>query len=165
MREFEIVVKVRECSFVELPEADRELVEAAKEATHGSYAPYSKFRVGAAIRMADGSILTGANQENAAYPSGLCAERTAAFHASAVKPGIRMEKIAIAAWTNPSGSDGIPYDNFFQKMPISPCGACRQALLEYETLHGPIEVILYGREMIYIFPSVASLLPFSFTEF
>ena len=115
--------------------------------------------------MADGSIVKGSNQENAAYPSGTCAERTACFYASASKPGMAMKKIAIAAWTRLRMPDEAPYESCFQAEPIRPCGACRQALLEYETLYGDIEVILFGRDRIFILPSVKSLLPLSFTEF
>lgn len=165
MKEFTITALVKELSADELSAADRELVEAAKAATSRSYAPYSKFHVGAAIRMADGSIVAGSNQENAAYPSGTCAERTAAYYASAAYPGLAMKKIAVAASTRDGRPEGLPADDYFQALPISPCGACRQALLEYEKLYGPMEVILYGREKIYIFPSIKSLLPFSFTEF
>ena len=165
MKEFTVTTLIKEVALKELSEADRELVEAAKEATRRSYAPYSKFHVGAAIRMADGSIATGSNQENAAYPSSLCAERTAAFHASSANPGMAMKKIAIAAWTKLDRPDGLPHEEYFQADPISPCGACRQVLLEYETLYGPMEVILYGRDKTYVIPSVTSLLPFSFTEF
>lgn len=139
----------------ELSEEDRELIDRAKEMTRTSYAPYSKFHVGAAIRMDNGTIVRGSNQENAAYPSGTCAERTACYQASALNPGMPMKKIAVAAWL----------DGHFQGKPISPCGACRQALLEYEALHGPIEVLLYGDDEIYVLPSVKTLLPFSFTEF
>ncbi len=165
MKELKITTLIKECTLSELSADDRELVEAAREATRRSYAPYSKFHVGAAIRMADGTIETGANQENTAYPSGLCAERTAAFHASAVKPGVPMKKIAIAAWTDSNRPEGLSWEEYFQDKPISPCGACRQSLLEYETLYGKMEVILYGKDKIYIFQSVASLLPFCFTEF
>lgn len=165
MKEIEIKTIVKQCRVDELDASSRELVEAAKGATHNSYAPYSRFHVGAAIRLADGTIVTGSNQENAAYPSGLCAERTAAFAASANHPGVPMRQIAIAAWTQLHLEPGLPYDDYFQPSPISPCGACRQALLEYENLYGPMEVILYGKRDTYIFPSVASLLPFCFTEF
>lgn len=165
MKEFTVTTLIRECQPEELPEADRALIEAAKEATSRSYAPYSRFHVGAAILMADGTIVTGSNQENAAFPSSLCAERTAAYYASSSKPGMAMKKIAVAAWTQIGHPSGLPREEYFQSMPISPCGACRQALIEYESLHGPIEVILYGRDKTYILPSVASLLPFCFTEF
>lgn len=160
MREFEIKIPVREYAYEELDSQDRQLVDSAKKATESSYAPYSRFHVGAAILMANNEIVTGSNQENAAYPSGMCAERTAAFWAGARFPGIALKKIAIAARSEADGNESD-----FQQMPISPCGACRQVLLEYETLYGPIEVILYGSIRTYVFPSVASLLPFCFTEF
>lgn len=150
-----IITEFEECSYDELSPADRELVDVAKEMTRNSYAPYSHFHVGAAIRMDNGVIVRGSNQENVAYPSGTCAERTACFQASALHPGVPLRKIAIAAAT----------DAGFQKKPISPCGACRQALAEYEAKDGPIEVILYGDDAIYRLPSVASLLPLTFTEF
>lgn len=165
MKELRITTIIKECALDELPAEDRELVEAARESTRRAYAPYSRFHVGAAIRMADGTIVAGANQENAAYPSGICAERTAAYYASASHPGMAMKKIAIAAWTRLNSPEGMAWEEYFQGKPISPCGACRQALLEYEAKYGTIEVILYGRNTIYVFPSVASLLPFSFTEF
>jgi len=165
MKEFKITTPVIEYDYTELSETDRRLVDAAKEATRTSYVPYSRFHVGAAILMADGSIVKGSNQENAAYPSGICAERTTAFYASASHPGMAMKKIAIAAWTRLHAPEGLQWDEYFQTNPISPCGACRQALLEYETAHGEIEVILYGRDKTYVFQSVASLLPFCFTDF
>lgn len=165
MKEFKITTLVKECTLDELCKEDRELVEAAKDATRSSFAPYSGFHVGAAIRMADGSIVKGSNQENAAYPSGLCAERTAAFYASASHPGMAMKKIAIAAWTRLHMPEDLEWEDYFQGLPISPCGACRQSLLEYEAAYGAMEVILYGKDKTYILPSVSSLLPFSFTEF
>ncbi|MBO5444216.1 MAG: cytidine deaminase [Muribaculaceae bacterium] len=160
-------IEITYCSVdpAELPVEDRELIEKAKSMTYSSYAPYSRFCVGAAIRMADGSIACGSNQENAAFPSSLCAERTACFHASATHPGMPMKKIAIAARNIGIVPKGCEDSAPFQAKPISPCGACRQALLEYEHLHGPIQVILYGDEESFIFPSVESLLPFSFTNF
>lgn len=163
MKEFEIKTLIRECRFDELSEADRNLVEKAKEATTRSFAPYSGYHVGAAMLLDNGKIVSGSNQENAAYPSGLCAERTAAFYASSANPGIAFRKLAIAAWQDPG--EGKPYEDGFQKMPVSPCGGCRQALMEYEHLYGSIEVILYGTEKCYLLPSMATLLPFSFTEF
>lgn len=166
MKEKIIEIKIKECAFLELDSKDRELVETAKRMALGSYAPYSKFHVGAAIRMENGEIVGGSNQENVAYPSGTCAERTAAYYASARYPGMPMRKIAIAAWTKLHGEkEERPASECFQRKPISPCGACRQALLEYESAYGPIEVILYGLDGVYIFPNVASLLPFCFTEF
>ena len=163
MKEFEIKSLIRECSFEELNEQDKELVTKAKEATFTAYAPYSKYNVGAALLMDNGEIVCGSNQENAAYPSGLCAERTAIFYASASHPKMPVRKLAIASWINPG--ENVPKENGFQEEPVSPCGGCRQALMEYEHLYGPIEVILYGRKKIYVLPSIASLLPLSFTEF
>lgn len=155
MKKLTFSTEIKVVGYEELSPEDRELIDRAKEMTETSYVPYSHFHVGAAIRMDNGSIVRGSNQENAAYPSGICAERTACYQASALNPGMPMRKIAVAAWTRGS----------FQGKPISPCGACRQALLEYEHLHGPIEVLLYGDDEIYIFTSVASLLPYNFTEF
>ena len=101
--------------------------------------------------------MTGANQENAAFPSGTCAERSACFYAHSRYPGARFRKIAIAA----RGTDGE-----FTTVPTAPCGACRQALLEYEVLAGrPVEMLLAGRSRVFRLPSVASLLPLAFTEF
>ncbi len=167
MKEKEITIRIKECDPSELPEVDRILIDAAKEATRGSMSPYSKFRVGAAILMDNGEIVTGANQENAAFTSGTCAERSACFYASAKYPGVPMRKIAIAAWTDAHAPEGEAggWEEYFQGEPISPCGLCRQALLEYENAYGPIEVILYGRDRTYVVPSVADLLPLCFTEF
>lgn len=165
MKELTITTVIKECRIEELDSERRDLVERARQATRGSYAPYSNFHVGAAILMADGSIVAGSNQENAAYPSGMCAERTAAYYASASHPGVAMRRIAIAAWTRAGHPEEASDEECFQGHPISPCGACRQALLEYEHLYGEIEVILYGRDVCYIFPSVSSLLPYSFTDF
>ena len=164
MKEFQITTLVRECTYEELSDKDRELVDAAKRAAIGAYAPYSGFHVGAAILMDNGRIEIGSNQENVAYPSGMCAERTAAYHASAANPGVAMKKIAVAAGNLKKSPSGESEDGF-QSHPISPCGACRQALVEYENLYGKIEVILYGKEKIYIFPSVSSLLTYTFTDF
>lgn len=165
MKEKEISVKVKEYDYNELSAEDRALVDAAKKMTESSYAPYSQFHVGAAIKLENGEVVTGCNQENAAYPSGTCAERTACYYASAKYPGVPMKKIAIAAWTRLHKPEDTPAEECFQANPIAPCGACRQALLEYEAKYGPMEVILYGADGVYVLPSVASLLPLSFTEF
>lgn len=157
MKEKEIVTRIFEVSYDELTERQRRLVDLAREATDRSYAPYSKFRVGAAIELSNGEIVTGSNQENAAYPSGTCAERTAAFYAHAAYPDAKFKAIAIAA---------IATDGHEIADPVAPCGACRQALLEYETLAGEnVEVILVGSNAIYILPSVRSTLPLAFFEF
>lgn len=153
MKELQIQLNVSVLTLDELSAADRELVERAKEMTRTSYSPYSHFSVGAALRLADNRIFCGSNQENAAFPIGLCAERTAFFYAQATAPDTAPVAIAIAAFTGGS----------FLKQPISPCGACRQALLEAETRYKqPIRVILYGEETIYVVDSMRSLLPLTF---
>ena len=157
MKKTEISIAVEIASFDELSESDRRLVELAREATFRSYSPYSHFRVGAAIELDNGEIVTGSNQENVAYPSGTCAERSACFYAGARYPEAKFMTIAIAARDT---------DGKFVTTPIAPCGACRQALLENEMRAGhDVRVILTGTDTLYILPSVRSLLPFAFTEF
>ena len=152
-----LTTEFKVASFDELPTKDRELAELARAATFRSYAPYSHFKVGAAILLDNGKIIEGANQENVAFPSGTCAERTACYYAHASCPDARFVKIAIAA----RGTD----DNFVASH-IAPCGACRQALLEYETLAGhDVEVLLCSADSVAVFPSVKSLLPLAFSEF
>lgn len=138
----------------ELPKEYQELVIAAKEATKNAYAPYSNFNVGAAILLENNIIVKGNNQENAAYPSGLCAERTAIFSASANYPNVKFLAIAISA--RPKAFD--------LNKPITPCGACRQVLLEYENKQkSPLKIILTGTTgKIWIISSVQDLLPLSF---
>jgi cytidine deaminase len=150
----EIKIAYREyVSIDQLDSQDRELAQAAIEALSGSYAPYSGFNVGAAVRMEDGDIVKGANQENAAYPSGLCAERTALFYAGASRPDQAMTSIAIAA-----GQNGI-----LCAAPATPCGACRQVMAQYQQKSGkPMSIILVGGEKIWIFDKVDDLLPLIF---
>ena len=145
-------------AYDELSDKDLELIDAAKQATEGSYAPYSKFCVGSALRLADGTIVTGANQENVAYPSGLCAERTALFYAGAAYPDKAVEALAIAARTE--GGE-------FTATPISPCGACRQVMLETELRYRiPMRILLYGTEGVYVVEGgVGELLPLRFDSF
>ncbi|MBO7579975.1 MAG: cytidine deaminase [Bacteroidaceae bacterium] len=140
----------------ELTTQELALLDEARRATYRSYAPYSHFSVGAAAELADGTIVTGSNQENAAYPSGLCAERTAVFYAGSRYPDQPIRRICIAA-RDTNGE--------FLKHPISPCGACRQVLLEAEQrAGGDIEVMLYGTEGIYIIRRIKDLLPLGFDE-
>lgn len=139
----------------ELEPKDRELCEAAEKALEGSYAPYSKFNVGAAVRLADGSIVTGANQENAAYPSGLCAERTAMFSAHANHPDTPMTAIAITAAQNGKLNEDI----------TAPCGACRQVMAEYQKVSGrKWTILLYGKKKIIKLSQVDDIMPFIFTN-
>lgn len=133
---------------------EKELMVQAIEVRKNAYAPYSKFRVGAAILLENGMVVLGSNQENAAFPSGLCAERTAVFQAGALYPNVKIRKIAISATS----------DIKVTKQPIPPCGACRQSLLEYENKQNePIELLFMGAEgMVYKSPSVNNMLPFYF---
>lgn len=141
-------------SIQELSEEDRRLMEAAIQATQTSYSPYSGFKVGAALLMEDDTVITGSNQENAAYPSGMCAERVAIWKAGATFPGKKVKKIAITAKSTHKIVD----------KPVGPCGACRQTLLEYEINQDePMEVLFMGEVgKVVKAESVTSLLPFSF---
>jgi len=157
MKNKELVTLIKEAGYDELDARRRHLVDLARQATFRSYAPYSKFKVGAAIELDNGEIVTGSNQENAAFPSGTCAERTAAYYAHATYPEAKFKTIVVAARCT---------DDSEIVEPVAPCGACRQALLEYETLaDANVEVILVGSRAIYILPSVKSLLPLAFFEF
>lgn len=154
MKEKEIISKVRIYDYEELTDADRELIDKAKDATQTSYAPFSKFCVGAAARLSDGTIVTGSNQENAAFPSSLCAERTALFYANARYPEKSVEELAIAAYAHGT----------CLKSPIPPCGACRQVILGVEERYGrPIRILLFGEEGTYVVDSIKALLPLQFT--
>ena len=155
MEELKLDSKIMFCQMDELDDKDRILVETAMAATDNSYSPYSKFKVGAAIRLDDGTIIKGANQENAAFPSGLCAERSAIFGAQSNYPEQAIITLAIAARN----------ENGFLKSPISPCGACRQVILEMEDRYKqPVRILLYGETGIYCFGSIKDLLPFSFVD-
>lgn len=157
MKQIDITIPVTSMTYDELDAGRRELVDRAREYTRHAYAPYSRFSVGAAIRLDNGEIVCGANQENAAFPSGTCAERSACYWAGARWPDAKFETIAVAAL----GTDGRE-----QPMPVAPCGACRQALIEYEKLAGhDVEVLLVGADAIYRIPSVHDLLPLTFSDF
>ena len=140
----------------DLPNEVKTLMESAIEARKNAYAPYSKFRVGAAILLDNQQIEIGSNQENAAYPSGLCAERVAIFHAGAKYPTAKILKRAITA-----ASDSNP-----TLSPIPPCGACRQSIAEYEFKQDePIELYFMGESgEVYRSNSIANLLPLSFDK-
>jgi len=157
MKVLQIKSVITEYQFEELSAEERHLVELAIEATKRSYAPYSNFRVGAAVRLANGAEIIGCNQENAAYPSGLCAERTALFAAGTQYPDEPVEMLAIAA----RGTDGELTDE-----PTGPCGACRQVIIESETRSGgKIRILLYGRRCVYAIDGIRQLMPLSFSEF
>lgn len=139
----------------ELQEEDQKLVQKAWEACDTAYAPYSKFNVGAALLLENGEVITANNQENAAYPSGLCAERVAMFYASSKYPGVAMKTIAVA----------VKSDHIVLHEPASPCGSCRQVMAEYQNLHQMKMKVILGRpdSKIQILHGVESLLPLSFT--
>lgn len=139
----------------ELNNEDENLVHAAIEAQKSSYSPYSKFRVGAAVLLENGEIIQGSNQENGAYPSGLCAERVALFYAGAKYPNVPIRSIAITA----------SFNNHLVSEPVPPCGACRQVMIESRnTGNKPMQVILAGSEKIYVIEDVRFLLPFNFSS-
>ena len=140
-------------SVSEMEPLDQELVQAAIEAQKGSYSPYSQFQVGAALRLENGLIIKGANQENVAYPSGLCAERTAMFAASANYPDIAFDTLAVV------GADHW----VICESPATPCGACRQVMAQYQAKAGkPMSVIMVGDGIIWKFDRVDDVLPLIF---
>ena len=155
MKEYNLTTKMRSYQWNELSEEQRELLRIAKEQTKHSYCPYSGFHVGAAAKLSNGVIIPGCNQENAAYPSGLCAERTALFAAGAQYPDQPVERLAIACFT----------DGHFTAQPGSPCGACRQVMIETEHRYGgKMEVLLYGEDETFVVDSAADLLPLIFVS-
>ncbi|WP_291584492.1 cytidine deaminase [Bacteroides sp.] len=153
MKDLTITSIIKVYTFDELNKTDQDLMTSAMDATTRSYAPYSKFSVGAAALLANGMVVTGTNQENAAYPSGLCAERTTLFYANSQYPDQPVLTLAIAART----------EKDFIDLPIPPCGACRQVILETEKRYKqPIRILLYGKKEIYEVKSICDLLPLSF---
>jgi len=155
MTEKTIETKVSILSFNELNPTQEALIDKAKEQVGKAYAPYSNFHVGAAVELENGEIFAGSNQENSAYPSGLCAERVAMFYANAQFPDVAVKTIAIAAFTN---------GNFLPE-PITPCGSCRQVLLESEMrFEKNITVLLYGTNNIFQLENIRQLLPLCFEK-
>lgn len=155
MRTFQVTTTVTEyASDAELSADDRELLNAARAISKDAWAPYSQFYVGAALRLANGVIVTGNNQENVAYPSGLCAERVAIFSAGALHPDEPVTAIAVSCRSS----------LFEVNKPMSPCGACRQSMAEYETRwNQPIRVILAGEQgAVHVVNSIRDLLPLMF---
>lgn len=140
----------------DLPSDDLQLMKAAQKAIDNAYAPYSHFQVGAAVLLANGKVVTGNNQENAAYPSGICAERVAIWSAASQYPGVVVKKIAITVKSTLK----------LVGKPVSPCGACRQALLEYEIKQKePVEIFFTGEVGVVVKAnSLSDLLPFAFDQ-
>lgn len=151
----EIRIPYQEIEFEELSGEEQKLLNQAAESAKKAYAPYSRFHVGAAVLLENGNIYLGNNQENAAYPSGICAERVAVFSAMANEPDVPVKTLAITAIAQKT------IDH-----PISPCGSCRQAILEYEQHHGKdIRILLRGETgKVAVFDSITQLLPFQFTS-
>src|SRR6056297_169133 len=137
-------------------EKEQRLINKAKSAARRAYAPYSGFHVGAAVLLENGEIFTGSNQENAAYPSGLCAERTVLFAAASQFPDVPVSMMVITACSNDE----------FVSLPVSPCGACRQVILETQNRYNfSILLIMYGEEKSYVIENAADLLPLPFEKF
>lgn len=157
MKDLELKIQIRECQLDELSPEEQQLVAKAIASTDNSYAKYSHFHVGAALLLENGVVLPGCNQENAAFPAGLCAERSAIFAAGAQYPDVAVTTLAIAA-RNPQGE--------LTEEPVSPCGTCRQVIIETETrFKRPIRILLYGRRRIFVMDGIRHLMPLSFTEF
>lgn len=156
MRQAKILAKLTYCRLDELNSTEKNLIQAAKNACASAYAPYSHFQVGAAVLLDNGNIVIGNNQENAAFPSGLCAERVALFAAASQFPENKAIALAIAA-RHENGS--------FTQKAVSPCGACRQVMTETEKrFQHPLKVLLYGESEIICIESAQELLPLSFTD-
>lgn len=148
-----ITIAYTEIGIENLEISDRQLLKEALSACKKAYAPYSNFHVGASLRLKNGEIILGNNQENSAYPSGLCAERVALFSASAKYPGVGIETMVIVAET----------PNFKLTEPVTPCGACRQVMSEYEkNSNQPMRIILANHEKVWILEGIANLLPLMF---
>lgn len=155
MKEINLTTKIAVYPLEECSDTEKKLIEAAKAATENAYAPYSGFSVGAAVLLENGEIISGNNQENAAYPSGLCAERTTVFFANASRPDQKIEAIAIAARHKGRFTDDV----------ITPCGGCRQVLLETENrFKAPMKIMMYGGGSVYMLESAKDLLPLSFGD-
>lgn len=153
MKQIQLTYTLSVLSWTEVEEKAKEVIEAAKEASFKAYAPYSHFRVGAAVLLDNDVLVAGNNQENAAFPSGICAERTAVFSANSLYPDSAIRILAIAAQQNGQ----------FLQNPITPCGSCRQVLAESETRFGKeVEIYLYGTSKIYHLTGTKTLLPFCF---
>ena len=156
MEEFKITAKIQVYNYNELNLVEKILIDAAKEAVKRAYVPYSHFQVGAAVLLTNQEIITGNNQENAAFPSGLCAERTTLFYANSRFPDTAVDAIAIAAYTQGDFTDD----------PITPCGACRQVILEAQNRYKhPVRLLLYGTKAVYVVEQITDLLPLAFGTF
>jgi len=139
----------------DLPEELSKLARKAQEALKSSYSPYSHFAVGAALQLKNGEVILGSNQENGAYPSGLCAERVALFYAGSTFPNTPVTAIAVAA-----SYKGKPTDH-----PVSPCGGCRQVMLETRNVgNEPMKLVMVGKSSVIVVDDISALLPFTFSN-
>lgn len=155
MKNKEFTTKISISAIEECNNETKNLIKKAQEATQRAYAPYSRYQVGAAVLLSNGEIITGNNQENASYPAGICAERTALSYANATYPGIPIIAIAIAAYHNGSFTQDV----------CSPCGICRQYLIEVENRYNnAIKVIMCSGNEVYEVTSAKALLPLSFDK-
>ncbi len=157
MKELQLTSHIQECQLEELTPEEQHLIRLAVEATNRSYVPHSHFHVGAAVRLANGVEVMGCNQENAAFPAGICAERSAIFAAGAQYPDQPVEMLAITA----ANDEGV-----LQQEPVSPCGTCRQVIIETETrFRRPVRILLHGTRCTYVINGISQLMPLSFTDF
>lgn len=156
MEELTLKSTLQVAQFEELTANEQRVIEVAKQSTYNSYAPYSHFHVGAALLLKNGIVIPGCNQENAAFPAGICAERSALFAAGAQYPDQPVMLLAIAV-RNSKGE--------FLEEPASPCGPCRQVIIETETrFKQEVRILLYGTKYTYIIDGIKQLMPLSFTE-
>ncbi|MBQ3700367.1 MAG: cytidine deaminase [Prevotella sp.] len=157
MKDLAINTTIQVAQLDELTDAEQSLLQQAIEGTRRSYAPYSRFHVGAAVLLENGMTLMGCNQENAAFSAGICAERSAIFAAGVQYPDQAVLMLAIAA-RNEQGE--------LLNEPVTPCGSCRQVIIETETrFKKPIRILLYGRKYVYVIDGIRQLMPLSFSEF
>lgn len=155
MKSFDIVSKIKVYSINECSEGDQILIKSAQEATKQSYAPYSEYKVGAAVLLDNGVIIKGSNQENAAYPSGTCAERTALFYANSQYPDVPVNTVAVAAYNKGDLTEDV----------CVPCGSCRQVFVEVQTrAKKPVRILMCGKDQVYEIESIDAILPLSFSK-
>lgn len=155
MKSIKIETNIAIYTYSELSETEKRVVTVAREATCRAYAPYSGFQVGAALLLSNGEIICGNNQENGAYPSGMCAERVAINYAKSTHPELSIEMIAIAAYQDGKG---------FTTGMVPPCGGCRQVLTETEMRQSsPIRVLMVGENGIWVIESGSDLMPLTFS--
>ena len=151
-----ITISYLRAKFNDLTVIEKELIQRSKDALKDAYAPYSGFLVGSSVLLSDGKIISANNQENVAFPSGLCAERVVLFNAGANYPNLEIDVIAVSAKSNLYEITDV----------ISPCGACRQVMAEYqEKQNKKIKILLHlNNDEVLIFSSVDDLLPLLFTN-